>query len=145
MNEKLKKLIICKLFKDLSQSEIIHYKDSIWLINREKKEWYFEYKKTGILWYYFHFYRNFFVLFSMGRTEFEPIIIEWVEEVLNCEVRTPYLMPWVLDKPVEEVLNCGGRCIKDYKVRTTYTHSYHEKSRVEEILNYKVKGTFADI
>jgi hypothetical protein len=89
MNDKLKKIIFDKLYKDLSHVEIIPYNNNVYFIDREKKYWYFEYKKNGTLWWRYGFFIDFFFLFSMGKSEFEWIISEWVEEVLNCKVKTP--------------------------------------------------------
>ncbi len=48
-SDKLKKLIVEFLLKDLMRVEIIYYKDSIWFIDREQRYWYFEYHKEDIL------------------------------------------------------------------------------------------------
>ena len=131
MNERLKKLIFKKLYDDLSQVEIIHYDESIWFIDRKKKYWYFEYDKSGILYWRYGFFSEFFKIFSLDKgDEYQPIICEWVEEVLNCKVHTPgyYYLPSL--EVVEEVLN--------YKVNTSRSVYPIFKRKVEEVLNYKV-------
>jgi hypothetical protein len=90
MNDRLKNIIFKKLYEDLSNVEIIPYNNSIWFIDREKKHWYFEYEKSGILWWRYDFFKNFFNLFSFEKNDYEPIISEWVEEVLNYKVETTY-------------------------------------------------------
>ena len=130
MNERLKKLIFKKLYEDLFQVEIIHYNESIWFIDRKKKYWYFEYNKLGTLWYRYGFFTDFFQLFCLQINGYEPIICEWVEEVLNCKVNTPILATFEDQASVEEVLNC--------KVNTPDSLSFELAAKVEEVLNYKV-------
>jgi hypothetical protein len=86
MNIRLKKRIFDKLYEDLKHAEIIDCGDSIWFVDRDKEYWYLEYDKSGDLWWRYLFFDNFFLLFSMERSEYERVIAEWVEEVLNCKV-----------------------------------------------------------
>ena len=107
MNEKLKKVIFSKLYKDLADAEVIECKGSIWFIDRNEKYYYLEYEKTGDLYWRYQFFNNFFKLFSMEEDEFELIIKDWVEEVLNCKVTTTPSTAGKKDQRVEEVLNCN--------------------------------------
>ena len=133
MNERLKKIIFKKLYNDLSNVEIISYKDSIWFINRENKYWYFEYTSEGLLWWRFDFFKNFFNIFCLERNESELVMSEWVEEVLNCKVNTPHVYHLPFRSMVEEVLNCSV---------TTLIHLHTQnKDEVEEVLNCKVATT----
>ena len=130
MENRIKQIIFDKLYEDLKHVEIIPYEDSVWFINRENKYWYLRYRKSGSLWWRFNFFNDFFPVFSMGYNEYEWIIVEWVEEVLNCKVKTP---SWFLLTPmheVEEVLNC--------KVKTPNHTSIERRSMVEKVLNCKV-------
>ena len=87
MNPRLKNIIKNKLSEDLSSVSIINYNGSIWFIDPKLKYWYLElYKKTKTLWWRLDFFEDFFILFGMEQREFVPIIIEWVEEVLNSRV-----------------------------------------------------------
>ena len=127
MHSRLKKIIFDKLYEDLKHVEIIPYNDSIWFIDREKKYWYLQYEKSGYLRWRFDFFTNFFRLFSMERSEYERVIADWVEEVLNSRVNTtPYLLfcPFYL---VEEVLNS--------RVHTTIWQNGLINELVEEVLN----------
>ena len=133
MNETLKKIIFNKLYEDLAHVEIIPHEKSIWFIDREKKYWYLEFKNHGILYFRYQFFMDFFYLFSMERDEFQPIIIEWVEEVLNSKVNTTRYQYAGLHAAVEEVLN--------YKVNTTICPVGALTDKVEEVLNYKVNTT----
>lgn len=132
VHDKLKKYIFKQLYKELSNAEIIPYKDSIWFIDREKEFWYFEFEKTGKLWWRFHFFYDFFKIFSFERKQFEFIISAWVEEVLNCKVSTARRRCKQTRCRVEEVLNC--------KVNSTQTGNAPPLSLVKEILDCKVSS-----
>ena len=151
INEKLKKIIFNRLYEELSNVEIIPYKNSICFIDREKEYWYFEYEKSGILYWKYSFFNDFFKVFSMEYLEFQWIISEWVEEVLNCKVDIPLNIAEGSTKEVEEVLNCkvdkpfnlNGcnfrveevlNCKVDKPVKTSFMTS----TTVEEVLNHKV-------
>ena len=128
ISDRFKKIIFDKMDKDLSYVEIILHEDkSIWFIDRNEKYWYFELKKSGCLWWRYDFFINFFSLFSMDRSEFEPIISEWVEEVLNRKAETTEYLIGQCAKKVEEVLN--------RKVETTCTPFWNTTGTVEEVLN----------
>ena len=88
VSDKLKKVIFKKIYEDLSHVEIIPYGNSIWFIDRENKYWYFEYGLNGILFFRYPFFNSFFSLFSLESDDYRLIMSEWVEEVLNCKVRT---------------------------------------------------------
>ena len=88
VSERLKQLIFKQLYTELGNVEIIPYKDSIWLIDREKEHWYFEFETSGRLWWRYYFFNSFFTIFSLEPKDFEPILASWVEEVLNHKVTT---------------------------------------------------------
>ena len=133
VTDRLKQVVFKQLYKELGNAEIIQYKDSIWLINREEKYWYFEFENTGTLYWRYSFFPSFFTIFSLEREDFEPILASWVEEVLNHRVSTtmeagPVTLSWV-----EEVLN--------HKVSTTSSCIAQPLRMVEEVLNHKVLRT----
>jgi len=160
INDRLKKVIFKKLYNDLSHVEIIPYEKSTWFVGRNNKYWYLELKDNGHLWWRLNFFQQFFQAFSLDRIDYEPIIAEWVEEVLNhkvnaaqhSEIRTFHQVEKVLNHKVnaalpdtwtyrplyqvEEVLN--------YKVVTTMTGNALTKHQVEEVLNHKVVTTKLD-
>jgi len=105
VNDKLKKLIFYRLFEDLKKIEVIPYDDSVWFIDRENEYWYFEYVKTGILYYRYTYFDSFFRLFSMEPKEYQWVISEWVEEVLNCKVKTPTEYVDNVSTRIKRVLN----------------------------------------
>ncbi len=106
MHPRLKNIIKKKLNNDLSSVSIIDYSGSIWFIDAKSKYWYLElYKKTKTLWWRLDFFENFFTLFSMEQREFVPIIIEWVQEVLNSKVASTRVEDRSSIAWVEEALN----------------------------------------
>ena len=108
MHERLKKIIFKKLDQDLGQAEIIvDDNNSIWFIDRGNKYWYLELKSVGVLWWRYSFFNDFFPLFGMERKEYEPVIAEWVEEVLKCNVSSTNTLEISTAVPVEEVLKHG--------------------------------------
>jgi hypothetical protein len=133
INKRLKRIIFNKLYKDLSHVEIIYYEDSIWFIDRNEKYWYIEFEKNGKLWWRESFFINFFTFFSMERPEFEPLIGEWVEDVLNRKVVSTDGKIFGCGKGVEDVLN--------RKVVSTPSSTPSEVGSVEDVLNRKVVST----
>jgi len=124
MDSRLKKIIFKKLNKDLSKVEIILAENqSIWFIDRANKYWYFELEKSGKLWWRYEFFTDFFILFCLEVNEFQPILSEWVEGILNSGVSSTLMHGNNEIGKVEGVLN----------------HGYRKGSRkVDEVLNHKV-------
>jgi len=152
MNPRLKNIIKNKLSEDLSSVSIINYNGSIWFIDPKSKYWYLElYKKTKTLWWRLDFFEDFFILFGMEQREFVPIIIEWVEEVLNSRVYITKVWRGIDSNGVEEVLD--GKILSTVgnlppsqvmvenvlkgEVISTYRQKRRQETQVEEILNTK--------
>jgi hypothetical protein len=130
MNPRLKQIIKNKLSEDLSSVSVIDYNGSIWFIDAKSKYWYLEvYKKTKTLWWRLDFFEDFFLLFSMEQREFVPIIIEWVEEVLNSRVYIAKVWKGIDSNGVEEVLNGDVVSTRRQKLR--------QETQVKEILRAK--------
>jgi len=106
MHERLKRIIFKKLDQDLGHAEIIvDDNKSIWFIDRANKYWYLELRSSGTLWWRYTFFNDFFPLFGMVREEYEPVIAEWVEEVLKRGVYSTQCNVGLQgSRPVEEVL-----------------------------------------
>jgi hypothetical protein len=86
MNDRIKKIIFDKLLNDMKGSEIIVDDGTIWAIDTNEKYWYFKLNKNGTLWWRWEFFNNFFHLFSMQQKEYEPLIRDMVEDILNRKV-----------------------------------------------------------
>ena len=134
MHERLKRIIFKKLDQDLGQAEIIvDDNKSIWFIDRANKFWYLELRSSGTLWWRYSFFRDFFPLFGMERQEYEPVIAEWVEEVLKRKVVSTFLNDMEEGEVVEEVLKRGVSSTRNRKNRIL--------REVEEVLKRKVVST----
>ena len=134
MHERLKKIIFKKLDQDLGQAEIIvDDNNSIWFIDRGNKYWYLELKSVGVLWWRYSFFNDFFPLFGMERKEYEPVIAEWVEEVLKCNVSSFGDYNVLNPNVMEEVLK--------REVSSTLQSKIAYQNQVEEVLNRKVNST----
>ncbi len=134
MNPRLKQIIKNKLSEDLSSVSIINYNGSIWFIDPKSKYWYLElYKKTKTLWWRLDFFEDFFILFSMEQREFVPVIIEWVEEVLNSRVYITKVWRGIDSNGVEEVLKGD--------VVSTWSSGGTKNGEVEEVLKGEVVST----
>jgi hypothetical protein len=133
VTDKLKQLIFKHLYKELGNVEIIPYKDSVWFIDRENCYWYFQLSKEGCLYWRYSFFPSFFSIFSLGQSEFEPIISSWVEEVLNHKVSTTVFVPFADTRMVEDVLN--------HKVSETFEVDAAQKRKVKKVLDSRVSTT----
>ena len=107
ITEKFKQTIFDKLSEDLSHTELFLHKESIWFIDRKNKYWYLSFKSSGQLYWRWHFFVEFFELFSLERPEYEPLIKEWVEGVLKGGVTTTQSNKYLLGQQVEGVLKGG--------------------------------------
>jgi hypothetical protein len=127
MHPGLKKIVFRKLNQDLSKVEIILSENqSIWFIDRANKYWYFELEKSGKLWWRYEFFTDFFPLFCLEIDEFQPLLSEWVEGILNSNINMTTRSGHRLHSTVEGILN----------------HGYRKGSRkVDEVLNHKVSIT----
>jgi hypothetical protein len=134
MHERLKRIIFKKLDQDLGHAEIIvDDNNSIWFIDRANKHWYLELRSEGVLWWRYSFFNDFFPLFGMERKEYEPVIAEWVEEVLKCNVSSFGDYNVLNPNVMEEVLKRG--------VSSTLTNILMELRTVEEVLKHGVSST----
>ena len=134
MNERLKRIIFKKLDQDLGQAEIIvDDNKSIWFIDRANKYWYLELEKSGHLWWRYSFFEDFFPLFGMEREEYEPVITEWVEEVLKRKVVS------TIDDDNDGVLEVEE--VLKRKVVSTKSFSSQNGLKVEEVLKRGVSST----
>jgi hypothetical protein len=104
IDNRLKKIIFKKLTSDLSHVEVIPYDEGTWFIDRDNK-YLFLYLSNESLWWRYDFFENFFSAFSLKQKEYEPIIIEWVKEMLNVSIEKTDIMYGQYNPEVEEVLN----------------------------------------
>jgi hypothetical protein len=138
MNERLKRIIFKKLDQDLGQAEIIvDDNKSIWFIDRANKFWYLELRSSGTLWWRYTFFNDFFPLFGMVREEYEPVIAEWVEEVLKRGVSSTLTDILMELRTMEEVFN--------REVSSTLQSKIAYQNQVGEVLKRGVYSTQCNV
>jgi hypothetical protein len=138
MHERLKRIIFKKLDQDLGQAEIIvDDNKSIWFIDRANKYWYLELRSSGTLWWRYSFFRDFFPLFGLERLEYEPVIAEWVEEVLKRGVSSTLTDILMELRTMEEVLKCN--------VSSTFGSKTANILGVKEVLKREVYSTQCNV
>ena len=131
MHERLKRIIFKKLDQDLGHAEIIvDDNKSIWFIDRANKHSYLELKKSGLLWWRYSFFEDFFPMFGLERKEYEPVIAEWMEEVLKRQVVSTLPDYFSYTFSVEEVLK--------RQVVSTSSFVAFKRQQVVEVLNQKL-------
>ena len=108
ISDRTKQFIFNALIKDLSNVEIIRHDNSLWFIDREKKYWYLELVKTGKLYWRYQFFTEFFEMYSIERSVYEPIIREFVELVLNNRITTTAAAERKSKNRLEDALNSGN-------------------------------------
>ena len=153
MNPRLKKIMFSKLNDDLSKVEIIVSENkSIWFIDRANKYWYFELEKSGKLWWRYEFFTDFFIIFCLEVNEFQPILSEWVEGILNRGVSATGDLGMERIATVEKIFDSNVNMTRYLYTRSGHrlhstvegilNHGYRKGSRkVDEVLNHKVVTT----
>ena len=95
---KYREYVLNKLVSDL-EGFVVYYNHqfkSWWWIKPETKEWRFEFKKTGSLYWYYGWGDNFKMKYSLDDSEFVEVISRYVEHTLQngvtdtLECRQPY-------------------------------------------------------
>jgi hypothetical protein len=143
-SDRLKKLIVEYLLKDLMQVEIIYYKDSIWFINREQRYWYFEYhKEDKHLWWRWSHFQSALTMFSLNGEEHQYLFGELVNIILNKKQKLETKYPDKVFKTVGSILNFKEEVkeVLNYEVKTSLCGEYGLFGMMEEVLNCEVKTT----
>ena len=143
-SDRLKKLIVEYLLKDLMPVEIIYYKDSIWFIDREQKYWYFEYhKEDKHLWWRWSHFQSALTMFSLNGEENQGIFGELVNMILNKKQNLETKYPDKVFKTVGSILNFKEEVkeVLNNQVKTTNFFDFTKIYEVEEVLNNEVNTT----
>jgi len=141
-SDRLKKLIVEYLLKDLMPVEIIYYKDSIWFIDREQRYWYFEYhKEDKHLWWRWSHFQSALTMFSLNGEENQGIFGELVNMILNKKQNLETKYPDKVFKTVGSILNFKEEVkeVLNNQVNKTEVRYFNGEWRVEEVLNNEVE------
>jgi hypothetical protein len=145
-SDRLKKLIVEYLLKDLMPVEIIYYKDSIWFIDRERRYWYFEYhKEDKHLWWRWSHFQSALTMFSLNGEEHQYLFGELVNMILNKKQKLETKYPDKVFKTVGSILNFKEEVkeVLNFEVNTTGVRYFNGEWRVDEALNCEVKKTLS--
>jgi len=130
VSEKLKRIIFNELYSQLKGVDIIPYNGSIWFINRSDRYWYLELNSNNHLWWRYSFFVDFFQFFSLDIYEFEPLIREWTE--------------WVLNRRISKIAtgHYGCRQLLEDMLNSNIESSNHSEYNIDFISNYNGLTSF---
>lgn len=133
ISEKLKQVIFKELYSQLKGVDIIHYNGSIWFINRSDRYWYLELNSNNHLWWRYSFFVDFFQFFSLNIYEFEPLIREWTE--------------WVLNRRISKIAtgHYGCRQLLEDMLNSNIESSNHSEYNIDFISNYNILTTCGNV
>jgi IS30 family transposase len=82
----LKKFIWEKITEDLQSKNIIGWKNELWVLDLDTKEWYISITSEGNSHYNQDFFKLYNNLFSLSGRELSSIIKEWLEKELGVRL-----------------------------------------------------------
>ena len=124
----MEKIVKKLIDESICDADSYFHNGSILVIYTEKKEWVFELKKNGDLWYNYYFFKDLFSYLSMDVVENQHYITKWVEDTIINGVKNTYsdILPeeydWSDQFDVKEVIEIGvkhteyGDCLDALKV-----------------------------
>jgi hypothetical protein len=86
INEKLKKLLFSEITSEYKEKIIVPYESDLWILDIDKKNWYFQLESNGTLWYNQKSIDNIFKYFSIHYKNYQPIIKNWIEDLTELHV-----------------------------------------------------------
>ena len=120
-------------YTDTPEQPFEYSEGSIWLINPETEEWILELTKSGVLWYDYETPDSFYRYLNMGRSDFEPFIKIWMEDVFKRGVVSTSAEADVYWGLMEDVFKRG--------VVSTLDVAIAPGDRVEDALKREVVST----
>lgn len=88
ISPRFKEIIYSKLNDDLKNAIFYPYGREIWIINMTDKTWYFQSDNLGYLWYNQIFFNQFFLLFSLKYSEYQPLLLSWFQDLTGLQQRS---------------------------------------------------------
>lgn len=85
-NIRLRKFISKRLFEKLSDKTYYPYGKDVWIIDLEKRNWYFQYNSEGKLNYNPKFFDDFFYMFSLEQKQYQILLKKWFESSVEYPV-----------------------------------------------------------
>ena len=129
----MEKIVKKLIDESICDADSYFHNGNILVIYTEKKEWVFELKKNGDLWYNYYFFKDLFSYLSMDVVENQHYITKYVEDALQNGVKNTKRTFQTLHGVVEDALQNG--------VKNTLLWHHRSKCRVEDALQNGVKNT----
>ena len=80
-HERLKKIIFQRLSDELGEKIFYPVGRSIWLLNLDTKEWYFEISCDGDVWYNQKYFNQFFNVFTLKYSDYQIYLKSWIQKL----------------------------------------------------------------
>ena len=132
----MEKIVKKLIDESICDADSYFHNGNILVIYTEKKEWVFELKKNGDLWYNYYFFKDLFSYLSMDVVENQHYITKYVEDALQNGVKNTIYFFLPDSFPVEDALQNG---VKNTKIDTNPIPVF-----VEDALQNGVKNTLTD-
>ena len=129
----MEKIVKKLIDESICDADSYFHNGNILVIYTEKKEWVFELKKNGDLWYNYYFFKDLFSYLSMDVVENQHYITKYVEDALQNGVKNTIYFFLPDSFPVEDALQNG--------VKNTLTDFEETNLVVEDALQNGVKNT----
>ena len=132
----MEKIVKKLIDESICDADSYFHNGNILVIYTEKKEWVFELKKNGDLWYNYYFFKDLFSYLSMDVVENQHYITKYVEDALQNGVKNTIYFFLPDSFPVEDALQNG--------VKNTFGNAMLYLDTVEDALQNGVKNTLTD-
>ena len=103
----MEKIVKKLIDESICDADSYFHNGSILVIYTEKKEWVFELKKNGDLWYNYYFFKDLFSYLSMDVVENQHYITKYVEDALQNGVKNTNPADLKRISAVEDALRNG--------------------------------------
>ena len=131
----MEKIVKKLIDESICDADSYFHNGNILVIYTEKKEWVFELKKNGDLWYNYYFFKDLFSYLSMDVVENQHYITKYVEDALQNGVKNTSFWDLLNFRSVEDALQNG--------VKNTNISFLDKDMRVEDALQNGVKNTLS--
>ena len=132
----MEKIVKKLIDESICDADSYFHNGNILVIYTEKKEWVFELKKNGDLWYNYYFFKDLFSYLSMDVVENQHYITKYVEDALQNGVKNTIYFFLPDSFPVEDALQNG--------VKNTFKIVSSTFLSIEDALQNGVKNTLTD-
>ena len=129
----MEKIVKKLIDESICDADSYFHNGNILVIYTEKKEWVFELKKNGDLWYNYYFFKDLFSYLSMDVVENQHYITKYVEDALQNGVKNTLHTFFYTNITVEDALQNG--------VKNTKAMYWTSIPLVEDALQNGVKNT----